>query len=123
MSRTSLDSSISAAVDAGRLLPAAADNLRAFLSAGLPAWAEAAIAELVNAGAWGELNDRFYRFLEFGTGGMRGRTIGVTATAAERGESSGPEVKELHAKIGQLAMENDFLAIALGRMDGSSAKK
>jgi hypothetical protein len=32
-------------------------------------------------------------------------------------------VKELHAKIGQLAMENDFLAVALGRIDGPSAKK
>jgi transposase-like protein len=34
-----------------------------------------------------------------------------------------PDVKELHAKIGQLAMENDFLSVALGRIDGSSAKK
>jgi len=34
-----------------------------------------------------------------------------------------PDVKELHAKIGRLAMENDFLAVALGRIDGSSAKK
>ncbi len=38
-------------------------------------------------------------------------------------KSQGPDVKELHAKIGQLAMENDFLSIALGRIDGSSAKK
>lgn len=35
----------------------------------------------------------------------------------------GPSVKELHAKIGQLAMENDFLAVALGRLEGPSAKK
>jgi transposase-like protein len=34
-----------------------------------------------------------------------------------------PDVKELHAKIGQLAMENDFLSVALGRIDGSSAKR
>jgi transposase-like protein len=27
------------------------------------------------------------------------------------------DVKELHAKIGQLAMENDFLSVALGRID------
>ncbi len=38
-------------------------------------------------------------------------------------KSEGTDVKELHAKIGQLAMENDFLSIALGRIDGSSAKK
>ena len=35
----------------------------------------------------------------------------------------GPDMKELHAKIGQLTMENDFLSVALGRIDGSSAKK
>lgn len=34
-----------------------------------------------------------------------------------------PDVKELHAKIGQLAMENDFLAVALGRIAESSAKR
>ena len=35
----------------------------------------------------------------------------------------GPDVKALHAKIGQLAMENDFLSSALGRIAGPSAKK
>ena len=34
-----------------------------------------------------------------------------------------PDVKELHAKIGRLTMENNFLAVALGRIDGSSVKK
>ena len=33
------------------------------------------------------------------------------------------DVKELHAKIGQLAMENDFLSGALGRINGQSAKR
>jgi len=37
--------------------------------------------------------------------------------------SKEPDVKELHAKIGQLAMENDFLSVALGRIDGPSAKR
>lgn len=37
--------------------------------------------------------------------------------------TEGPDVKELHAKIGQLAMENDFLASALGRIAGPSAKR
>jgi transposase len=35
----------------------------------------------------------------------------------------GPRVKELHAKIGQLAMGSDFLAVALGRIAEPSAKK
>ena len=35
----------------------------------------------------------------------------------------GPSIKELHAKIGQLAMENDFLSVALGRIAEPSARK
>ena len=34
-----------------------------------------------------------------------------------------PNVKDLHAKIGQLSMENDFLAGALGRIGDASAKR
>jgi transposase-like protein len=43
----------------------------------------------------------------------------------DKGKSSSkePDIKELHAKIGQLSMENDFLSVALGRISGSSAKK
>jgi transposase-like protein len=36
---------------------------------------------------------------------------------------AGPDIKTLHAKIGQLALENDFLVGALGRLPGSSAKR
>jgi hypothetical protein len=49
--------------------------------------------------------------------------MGVFLTPAERRESQGPSVKDMQAKIGQLALENDFLAGALGRVDGASAKK
>ena len=43
----------------------------------------------------------------------------------DKGKSSQkePDVKKLHAKIGQLAMENDFLSVALGRINVPSAKK
>jgi transposase-like protein len=42
----------------------------------------------------------------------------------DKGKSSKePDIKELHAKIGQLAMENDFLSVALGRIAEPSAKK
>jgi hypothetical protein len=34
-----------------------------------------------------------------------------------------PNVKDLHAKIGQLSMENDFLSTALGRIGDPSAKR
>ena len=43
-------------------------------------------------------------------------------SAGERAEP-GPDLKSLHAKIGQLALENDFLAGALGRVPGPSAKR
>jgi len=36
--------------------------------------------------------------------------------AKDKKTTEGPSVKELHAKIGQLAMENDFLSVALGRI-------
>ena len=42
----------------------------------------------------------------------------------DRGKlSQEPDIKDLHAKIGQLALENDFLSNALGRIHGPSAKK
>ena len=42
---------------------------------------------------------------------------------ASKKTEDGPSTKELHAKIGELAMENDFLSSALGRIEGPSAKK
>ena len=43
--------------------------------------------------------------------------------AKDKKTAEGPSIKELHAKIGQLSMENDFLSVAFGRIDGSSAKR
>ena len=46
----------------------------------------------------------------------------VFATAMEK-RSAEPDLKALHAKIGQQALEIDFLAGALGRFDDASAKR
>lgn len=43
--------------------------------------------------------------------------------AKEKKTQDGPSIKELHAKIGQLAMEKDFLETALGRVEDTSAKR
>ena len=92
---------------AGQLLPTTVEHLTAWLSGQfLPAWAVNSIEELVGAGAWDELNDRFYKALEFGTGGMRNRTIGRVLTAAEQGTPSAQGTPE-HAAVGT-AMMNDF---------------
>ena len=40
----------------------------------------------------------------------------------DRKPEQGPSVNDLHAKIGQLSMENDFLSGALGRIGDASAK-
>lgn len=42
---------------------------------------------------------------------------------AEKDKEEGPNVAELHAKIGELTMECDFLSGALGRVGGRSAKR
>jgi transposase len=41
----------------------------------------------------------------------------------EKKPEQGPSVKDLHAKIGQLSMENDFLSGALDRIGDASAKR
>ena len=105
---TTLDQ-IRAAGRAGHLLPSTVENLVAWREAALPAWAAASIDDLVARAEWGELNDRFYRYLEFGTGGMRGRTIAVTATAMETGVP-GPLGTPEHAAVG-CNMLNDFTAV------------
>jgi phosphoglucomutase len=100
---------IKAAGSAGHLMPAAVENLQAFLGAKLPEWAVASITELVETEAWSELNDRFYVYLAFGTGGMRGRTIGKVSPKAEQGES-GATGAPAHAAIGSNVL-NDFTLI------------
>lgn len=47
---------------------------------------------------------------------------GVFATVSEK-QSAVPDLKELRAKIGQQALEIDFLAGALGRIGDASAKR
>ncbi len=90
-------------------MASAAENLNAWLQAGLPAWARQSLEELVERGEWAELNDRFYRYLEFGTGGMRGRTIGRVTAKAETGKVSAQGSPE-HANVGSNLL-NDFTLI------------
>jgi phosphoglucomutase len=103
---------IEGAASAGRLMAAAAANVQAYLAARLPGWAIASIRELVEREEWAELNDRFYRDLEFGTGGMRGRTMGVRGTAEEKGSGpdSGPPE---HAAIGSNMLNDVTLTRAV----------
>ena len=53
---------------------------------------------------------------------LQARAGDLFTTGGDR-QAAAPDVKALHAKIGQLAMENDFLAGALGRIPDASAKR
>ena len=50
------------------------------------------------------------------------RAAEIFATAADK-RAPAPDLKGLHAKIGQQALEIDFLAGALGRGSAASAKR
>jgi len=69
----------------GKLRADAAENIRRMLSGEESDFAARVIGELSRAGEWEELNDRFYKTLAFGTGGLRGRTIGKIVTPSEFG--------------------------------------
>jgi phosphoglucomutase len=82
-----LETIIAGAVDAGHLLEPAAQNISTLLRGAPSPFYEQTVAELSAQEEWGELNDRFYKTLAFGTGGLRGRTIGKIVTRAERGDA------------------------------------
>ncbi len=94
------------AVSAGELLPSSRDNIRQLLEGSISEVVQNSVQELVEAANWTELNDRFYRTLAFGTGGLRGRSIGRTVTTAERGTPTGLGRPE-HPCVGTNAM-NDY---------------
>ncbi|MEO1825512.1 MAG: phospho-sugar mutase [Roseibacillus sp.] len=79
----------------GRLLEESEINIGLLLAGSSDPSAEETVSELVKGGHWEELNDRFYRALAFGTGGMRGRTIGRVVTVAERGSRGASERPEV----------------------------
>ncbi len=100
-------STIQKAGDEGKLLESTVKNLSDWVDGDfLPEWALSSIEELVKESQWEELNDRFYQFLAFGTGGMRNRTIGRYVTSAEKGEP-GPQGTPEHPAVGT-AVLNDF---------------
>jgi phosphoglucomutase len=98
-----LNDLLTAAVADGSLLESAKSNIEALLGGTTSDIAPKAIQELVDAGAWEELNDRFFKTLAFGTGGLRGRTIGRVITRAEQG-AGGPNGRPEHPCVGTATM-------------------
>lgn len=91
----------------GAILESAQRNIREWVEASfLPYWALLSILELLEKKAYVDLNDRFFKLLEFGTGGMRGKTIAKVSTSSELGNISSQGTPE-HAAVGSANM-NDF---------------
>jgi len=95
--------SINSAIEEGKLLESAAKNIRALLASAPSDLYARVVEELIAGEQWEELNDRFYKTLEFGTGGLRGRTIGKIVTKAERGDG-GPNDRPQFPCVGTNAM-------------------
>ena len=96
-------SRLAEAVEAGEVLAASQTNVDLLLRSTDDPVAEAAVRELVEKEAWEELNDRFYKTLAFGTGGLRGRTVGKVVTTAEQGKG-GPLGRPEFPCIGTASM-------------------
>ena len=94
-----------------KIMESSSANILSWIDHGfLPEWAIDALTELIEAGRYDEINDRFFRFLAFGTGGMRGRTIGKVPAMAELGRQSEQGTPE-HAAVGTNNM-NDYIDIS-----------
>src|SRR5438105_4700505 len=98
-----IETKIDEAVAEKHLLPSAAKNIRDLVASAQSDLYGRAVDELVAGENWDELNDRFYKTLEFGNGGLRGRTIGKIVTKAERG-SAGPDARPQFPCVGTNAM-------------------
>lgn len=94
---------LDAAVQNGRLLASSKQNIDALLAGSSDPLVPAVIAELASHGHWQELDDRFFKTLAFGTGGLRGRTIGRIVTRAEQGDG-GPNDRPEHPCVGTACM-------------------
>ena len=87
--------------------------------------AKVALAAVRNEGTLAELSKRFDVHPGQITAWKRVMSAATADAFAEGGRRTDPpvDVKSLHAKIGQLALENDFLEHALGKAGLLSARK
>lgn len=111
-----------------KLLPSTQQNIaRVYGDPAATGRDRASIDELLAAKAWTELDDRFFRDIAFGTGGMRGRTIGKIVTKAEAGQPQSLGQPEFPgAGTNMLNYENVHRAVsALGAylLDGYPGEK
>ncbi len=98
-----LSENLSAAVASGKLLDSAKNNMEVLLAGASSDIPAETVKELVEQENFGELNDRFFKTLAFGTGGLRGRTIGRMVTKTEQG-AGGPNGRPEFPCVGTATM-------------------
>jgi phosphoglucomutase len=86
--RHAIFNKIETATAESKLLTSSAQNIRVLLAGAPSNFYVRVVGELIAADQWSELNDRFYKTLAFGTGGLRGRTIGKVVAPSERGTTT-----------------------------------
>lgn len=91
------------AVEEGKLSEETRGNINLYLQGSSSPIGEAAITELLEQKQWQEIDDRFFKTMSFGTGGLRGRTIGRIVTQAEQGQG-GPLDRPEHPCVGTASM-------------------
>jgi len=94
---SNLDAILTAAVAEGRLLASAKTNIDTLIKGSSSDLAVQVIGELAADGHWNELNDRFYKTLAFGTGGLRGRTIGRVVANPSKVPADPMGARSIHA--------------------------
>lgn len=107
-----LSESLAASVTSGKLLASAKQNIESLLAGAASDLPKRAVSELLAAENFSELNDRFFKTLAFGTGGLRGRTIGRTVTASEQG-AGGPNGRPEFPCVGTATMNYYNLSRAI----------
>ena len=77
---------IQSLADEGLIKKTTAENLISWIKQeNIPQWASDSITQLIDEKHWDEINNRFFKNISFGTGGIRGRTISETITNTEAG--------------------------------------
>lgn len=94
---------LDAAVKNGEVSAEAKKHIELYLAGTSSPVGAAAVTELLKAGEWQEIDDRFFKTMAFGTGGLRGRTVGKIVTAAEQG-AGGPLDRPEHPCVGTASM-------------------
>ncbi|MEJ6580628.1 MAG: phospho-sugar mutase [Akkermansiaceae bacterium] len=91
------------AVERGNLSAETRGNIELYFNGTSSPVGGGAITELLEAGEWQEIDDRFFKTMAFGTGGLRGRTVGRVITKAEQG-AGGPLDRPEHPCVGTATM-------------------